>query len=210
MNLSLRNASRSNRLQRTIASLCLLTLPIAALAAKHPAADTAATGASSTVAIIHANLVPMDSNHLLADQTVITRGDRIVSVGATGQVKVPADAQVIDATGKYLLPGFTTTHEAAAQGQLPSYLAPGSAVQQQLRAYVAAGHTPYQALRTVTVDPARAAHQSDDCGTIAKGRRADLLLLTANPLADVANTQRVNGVMFAGRWMTPSSMVNGN
>jgi len=40
----------------------------------------------------------------------------------------------------------------------------------------------------------------DDFGTIAPGKRADLVLLQQNPLEDVANARRISGVMAAGRW----------
>jgi len=206
MNLSLRNASRSTRLQRTITSLCLLTLPIAALASSKPQAAASASDAPA-IAFIHAAVIPMDANHILMDQTVIVSGDRIERVGPASQVKVPANARVIDATGEYLLPGFTTAQAApAAANGVPGYLAPNSVVQQQLHSYVAAGHTPFQALQTVTVDPARAQHQAAECGTIAQGRRADLILLTANPLAEISNLQRVGGVMLAGLWHAQSDL----
>ncbi len=203
MNLS----PKVNRLQRTIASLCLLTLPITAFAARKQDATAAPAGDGQTTAFVHASVIPMDSNHMLMDQTVLVHGDRIVSVGPADKVKVPADARVIDATGQFLLPGFTTEQAApAAPDKLPGYLAPNSALQQQLHNYVAAGHTPFQALQTVTIGPARASHQGSECGTIAQGRRADLILLTANPLADISNVQRVNGVMLAGRWLAQSDL----
>jgi len=193
----------TTRYQRVIAALCLLAIPSAAFAARKQEATAAASGDTQTTAFVHASVVPMNINSLLVDQTVVVRGDRIVSVGSTGKVKVPADARVIDATGQYLIPGFTSS-ESPAANKLPSYLAPDSAVQQQLHSYVAAGHTPFQALQTVTVAPARAQHK--DCGTITQGRRADMILLTANPLVDIANVQRVNGVMLGGRWLSPADL----
>lgn len=38
-------------------------------------------------------------------------------------------------------------------------------------------------------------------GTIEAGQRADLVLLAADPLADISNTRRIDGVMVAGRWL---------
>ena len=44
------------------------------------------------MAFVNVNVVPMDSERVLSDQTVLVRGDRIVEVGPAGKVKVPAGA----------------------------------------------------------------------------------------------------------------------
>jgi imidazolonepropionase-like amidohydrolase len=77
---------------------------------------------------------------------------------------------------------------------------PGVAAHRELQEMVRAGLTPYQALRTGTVNVARFFGWSD-AGSVAVGQRADLLLLDADPLADVANTLRLYGVMVHGRWI---------
>ena len=61
------------------------------------------------------------------------------------------------------------------------FAAPGIA------AFVRAGLTPYQAIRAGTIDAARFLRRNDEFGTVAVGRRADLILLETNPLDDVAN-----------------------
>jgi imidazolonepropionase-like amidohydrolase len=78
---------------------------------------------------------------------------------------------------------------------------PGFAVHRELASYVAAGLTPYQALETGTTAVARFLGQEGTTGTVAVGRRADLVLLDANPLADIANFSRQAGVMVRGRWL---------
>ena len=65
---------------------------------------------SKTVAFVNVNVIPMDSERVLEAQTVIVMGDRIVEIGAVGEVRVPPDAQVIDGNGNYLTPGLTDTH----------------------------------------------------------------------------------------------------
>ena len=64
--------------------------------------------------------------------------------------------------------------------------------------------TPYEALRAGTIDAAAfiAEHVpvAGRFGRIAPGYRADLVIVEANPLADVANTRRIAGVMARGRW----------
>ena len=64
---------------------------------------------------------------------------------------------------------------------------PGFSAHRELKSLVAAGFTPFQALQT---------------GTVARGMRADVLLLDANPLTDVGNTTKIAGVMLNGRWMS--------
>jgi imidazolonepropionase-like amidohydrolase len=66
---------------------------------------------------------------------------------------------------------------------------------------VAAGLTPYQALETGTRNVAVFFGTLATSGTIGVGKRADLVLLDANPLTDVANTTRRSGVMLRGRWL---------
>ncbi|HEY0308358.1 MAG TPA: amidohydrolase family protein [Acidobacteriaceae bacterium] len=247
MNLS----PKVNRLQRTIASLCLLTLPITAFAARKQDA-AAPTGDGQTTAFVHASVVPMNTNNLLVDQTVVVRGDRIVSVGPASKVKVPADARVIDATGQFLLPGLVDPHaHPASQSDLSNYIASGittvvdadnsaeevqrigkitagtslrptihvsgdakfasaggstATLQQQLEQQVHSGRTPFQALQSVTVSPARNLSGSREFGTVTTGSRADLVLLSGNPLQDITNTQRIAGVMVRGHWLAQADL----
>jgi imidazolonepropionase-like amidohydrolase len=79
---------------------------------------------------------------------------------------------------------------------------PGFSAHRELKSLVAAGFTPFQALQTGTVNPARYFGTSASTGTVARGMRADLLLLDANPLTDVGNTTKIAGVMLNGRWMS--------
>ena len=78
--------------------------------------------------------------------------------------------------------------------------APGFSLTRELQSYVAAGLTPYQALATGTRNVAEFLGNLEETGTIGTGRRADLILLDANPLADIGNVGRRAGVMVAGVW----------
>ncbi len=62
----------------------------------------------------HVNLFDAASAGILRDQTVVVAGNRIRSVGPSDQVNVPADAEVIDGTGKTLLPGLWDMHAHVA------------------------------------------------------------------------------------------------
>lgn len=86
------------------------------------------------------------------------------------------------------------------------YMIPGFSLHEELRNFVAAGLTPYQTLRAATLDAARALDVADR-GTVEVGRRADLLLLDADPLARIDNVNRRVGVMTAGRWYSESRLM---
>ncbi len=78
---------------------------------------------------------------------------------------------------------------------------PGFSIHHEMRMMHAAGLTPYQVLATGTREAARYFGKEARFGTISPGRRADLILLTANPLQDLANVQRRAGVMVRGLWL---------
>ncbi|AEW00612.1 amidohydrolase [Niastella koreensis] len=65
---------------------------------------------ATPVCITHVNVVNVITQKTDADQTVVIENNRISAVGSTKKVKTPANAQVIDGTGKYLMPGMTDAH----------------------------------------------------------------------------------------------------
>ncbi len=82
----------------------------------------------------------------------------------------------------------------------PPGVLPGSSLADELRLLVQAGLTPYEALRTATVNAATYLDGEQDFGRIAAGFRADLVLLTGNPLDDIDQVRTRVGVMKRGRW----------
>lgn len=78
---------------------------------------------------------------------------------------------------------------------------PGFGLHTELEIFVGLGMPPIDALRAATVTPATVMRIADSVGTIAPGKVADLVLLAANPLADIRNTRRISGVFRAGRWL---------
>ena len=64
------------------------------------------------------------------------------------------------------------------------------------------GLTPYEALRTATIHPAIFLGKDNEFGTIAVGKRADLLLIEGNPLQSIARLQQPIGVMVRGIWLS--------
>jgi imidazolonepropionase-like amidohydrolase len=83
---------------------------------------------------------------------------------------------------------------------------PGFSLHTELENFVAAGMTPYEAIRAGTADAAKFLHQENEFGVVATGRRADLLLVNANPLVDVKNTSNLAGVMVNGRWFSDEEL----
>jgi imidazolonepropionase-like amidohydrolase len=79
----------------------------------------------------------------------------------------------------------------------------GHATHREIQLLVEAGLPPLAAIRAATLDAARVlTHREDpDYGSISTGKAADLLLLDADPTADINNTIRINSVMRAGRWV---------
>ncbi len=69
----------------------------------------------------------------------------------------------------------------------------------ELELMVEAGLTPAQALQTATLNAAEALRISDNFGTLVKGKRADMILLDADPLIDIRNTRKINKVWIGGR-----------
>ena len=80
-----------------------------------------------------------------------------------------------------------------------AFVLPGASLHEELRLLVAAGFTPLQALQAATRDAAAFRGAGRTEGTIALGRRADLVLLSADPLHDITNIARVEKVWIAGR-----------
>ena len=78
---------------------------------------------------------------------------------------------------------------------------PGFSLHEELRYFVEAGLSPYDAIRAGTSDAARFLHRENEFGTVAMGRRADLLLLSANPLDNAGNVSKRVGVMLRGNWL---------
>lgn len=76
---------------------------------------------------------------------------------------------------------------------------PGHSVHREIELYVEAGLTPMAALRAATIVPARAMKLDAELGTIERGKRADLVVLNANPLDAIRNIRSVRWTISDGR-----------
>ncbi len=84
----------------------------------------------------------------------------------------------------------------------------GWGTHRELQMYVAAGLTPMQAIVAATSAGAQLLTQDDaDYGTLEPGRAADLLLLNADPLDDIANTLDIDRVMQGGQWLDRGALM---
>jgi hypothetical protein len=76
---------------------------------------------------------------------------------------------------------------------------PGSGLHEELALLVNAGLSPLEALQTATLNPARYLARERELGTVEAGKLADLVLLDANPLADIRNTTKIQSVVQNGK-----------
>jgi imidazolonepropionase-like amidohydrolase len=101
-----------NRPLAIAAALSLLTTALAAQARDLPPAVRNYVSVDAPgVALTHAHLVDGTGTPARDDQTIVIRGERIVAVGKTGTLNIPADARTIDLTGKTVIPGLIGLHD---------------------------------------------------------------------------------------------------
>jgi imidazolonepropionase-like amidohydrolase len=75
---------------------------------------------------------------------------------------------------------------------------PGYSLHREIELYAQTGFTPMEAIQAATIVPARAMGLDKESGTVEKGKRGDLILLTADPLTDIHNTRAVEYVITNG------------
>src|SRR5215831_1817963 len=87
-----------------------------------------ADGSAGSTALTHVVVIDGTGAGPKQDQTVVITGDRIAAVGPSADVKAPDGARLVDATGKYLIPGFWDLHvhlHFATSEVLPVFVATG-------------------------------------------------------------------------------------
>ena len=86
------------------------------------------------------------------------------------------------------------------------WVIPGFSVHDELALLVNGGLTPIEALQAATLNPARFLHATDSLGVIAPGKLANVVLLDADPLADIRNTDRIAAVIVNGRLLDRAAL----
>jgi imidazolonepropionase-like amidohydrolase len=122
---------------RTVVLAAAVALPLMVPPSVHAQAQDQPQGAW---AFTNVNVIPMDSERVLRDQTVVVQDGRITAVGASALVAVPAGATRIDGRNRYLLPGLAEMH-----GHLPG--ANAAMAEDILFLYVAAGATTVRGMQ---------------------------------------------------------------
>ena len=94
----------------------------------------------------------------------------------------------LDAGGRVTAGGNTNVSKAV-----------GLDLHQELEVFVEGGFTPMEAIQAATKWPAETFHCNDRVGTIEAGKWADMIILDADPLQDIHNTQKIDNIVFNGK-----------
>jgi imidazolonepropionase-like amidohydrolase len=86
------------------------------------------------------------------------------------------------------------------------YCFPGFSLHDELALMVESGLTPLAALQAATINPAKFMERSSELGTIEAGKIANLVLLRADPLADIHNTTQIQGVWLQGKYFDEAAL----
>ena len=83
---------------------------------------------------------------------------------------------------------------------------PGYSLHREIEMYVEAGFTPLEAIQSATIQAAKALGVEKESGSIDPGKRGDVLLLDADPLADIHTTRNVWRTVAAGAVYSPAPL----
>ncbi len=92
----------------------------------------------------------------------------------------------------------------------PGAALPGWSLHQEMELFVEAGLTPMEALLATTLNNAKVLGKEDELGTIEAGKYADLIILDADPLLDISNTQEIHLVIKGGLVLYPDVLLEEN
>ena len=89
---------------------------------------------------------------------------------------------------------------------LNPFCLPGFSLHDELKLMVKSGLTPLDAIRTATINPARLFNETNVAGSVAPGKRADLVLLNADPLENIENTTKIFAVVNNGQLLSEKEL----
>ncbi|ABF39974.1 Amidohydrolase 3 [Candidatus Koribacter versatilis Ellin345] len=116
-------------------------------------------------------------------------------------------AAIADARRKAIIATLRALHEAKVPIVAGTDQAiPGYSLHRELELYVEAGFTPQEAIQAATIEAARAVGVEKESGSLEAGKRGDVLLLNADPLADIHNTRKVWRTVAAGAVYDPAPL----
>ncbi len=117
-----------------------------------------------------------------------------------GSIRNAGDSMSANRSVRASLALIKALHDAGARIVAGTdYGLPGFSLLREVELYVAAGLSPLDAIRSATAVPSEVMGMSKEVGTIAIGKRADLVVLDGNPLTDISNVRKGKWVVSAGR-----------
>jgi uncharacterized protein (TIGR02246 family) len=150
--------------------------------------------------VVHADEVLADTTRIrLVPQAVRRNWDELAAGEGFRQFQSVLRPNIpLELENARLLRDAGVTLLAATDVGVP-FQVPGISLHVELERLVEAGLTPLEALQAATLNPARVLGLDDSLGTVQAGKLADLILLDANPLEDISNTQRIRTVIADGQ-----------
>jgi len=174
--------------------------------------DPASATAQKTVRFLAARRVVVDPTIALSELSTHTAGELRALEPGLGKVAGPLreplgsmgvrpeDAEAAHRRWAVSLAVLGALHHAGVPVVAGTDQAiPGHSLHRELEIYVQAGFTPLEAIQAATIVPARAMRLDRELGTVAAGKRADLILVDGDPLADIHALRRTVTVVIAGR-----------
>ena len=157
-----------------------------------------------------------------ASVTTLAQAEQLVKSGVAGLAQMITDTEDLDQAFLAKLralnivftpvlarvgrgPALRNTKRMAAAGVPIGVGSASFPIQQELELLVEAGLSPLDVTTAATRNGALALRKLAELGTIEAGKRADLVLLNANPLEDVRNFRKIDRVMLEGEWVAPPS-----
>lgn len=105
--------------------LPLATFMVVLVACASGGSARTAPTADPVIVIVNATVVPMETDRVIPDATVIVRGDRIAWVGPSRGAVIPANAERVDARGAFVLPGLADLHVHTGESDMALFLRNG-------------------------------------------------------------------------------------
>ncbi|WP_201987044.1 amidohydrolase family protein [Hymenobacter rubidus] len=182
------------------------------LMAKHHTAAVPTLFVSKTLAGLPENDHSRDTLRAYIDPRIQATYQRRLASARQQSPAAQAFSQKLTAKLLSLVPQMqaagVTVLAGSDSGPFNSFVYPGASLQEELVLLVQAGLTPRQALQAATVNGAKFMGVADHSGIIAPGKDADLVLLTANPLDDIANIKKIDAVISRGKAYQAAALAN--
>jgi imidazolonepropionase-like amidohydrolase len=152
------------------------------------------------------HLIPVEVIQLGMNPTTIKNWEARWANLSIAKAKLPilrSNTKRLQDAGVVVVLGSDTASAGSGTGVLL-----GLASQVELALLVEAGLTPLQAIQAATINPARMIGREKELGTVESGKLADLLILDADPLADISNVYQIHRVIKSGVVFDPAKLLN--